>query len=92
MTAKLAELIAHLREHKLLIAVAAFGIASLAAFTWGVWRDYADRAVEHHGEAIFWSTSFLATWLYNASSNWQSEALVGVLVVWLLRQKGDEPV
>lgn len=92
MTPWLPVLIARLRNHKLLVAVIAFGLVSLAAFTWGVWQDYADRAVEHDSEPVFWSISFFATWLYNASSNWQSEALVGILVVYLLKRKADEPV
>jgi hypothetical protein len=82
--------IARLRDHKLLVAVAAFGTLSLLVFTWGVWADYAAREIEHHGHPAFWSMDFLATWSYNAASNWQSEALVGVLVVWLLKSKGDE--
>lgn len=84
--------LARLADHKLLITVAVFGVLSLAVFTWGVWMDYAAREVEHHGTAVFWSMDFLATWSYNAASNWQSEALVGVLVVWLLKRKGGEPL
>lgn len=80
-----------LRHHKLLIAVVVFGLASLVGFTWGVYIDYVDRAAEHHEHAVFWSTSFAATWLYNATSNWQSEALVGILLVVLLKRKGEEP-
>lgn len=83
-------LLDRLRAHKLLVAVAVFGVASLALFTWGVWEDFAARAAEHHAPASFWSRDFLATWAYNTASNWQSEALIGVLVVVLLKKKGEE--
>lgn len=83
-------LVERLRRHKLLVAVAVFGFASLVLFTWGVWADFAARAAEHHETAAFWSRDFLATWSYNAASNWQSEALIGVLVVVLLKKKGEE--
>lgn len=81
-----------LRRHALVVVVAVFGVLSFALFTWAEFGYFCDQA-RSHGDACsgFWSVEHLHDWIYNAASNWQSEALVGVLlVVILLKLEGRD--
>lgn len=79
------------RRHALILTVGILGLCSLAAFTWAEWHYFLDQARSHRDAApSFWSGEHVHDWLYNAASNWQSETLLGVLVVALLHNVRGE--
>lgn len=74
-----------IRRHALVLGVAVFGIVSFAAFTWSEYGYFCDQASDHRQPCPgFWSSEHLHDWIYNATSNWQSEALIGILMLALL--------
>jgi len=77
-----------LRRHALVIAVAILGLVSFAAFTWAEYGYFCDQGREHGdvGCRSFWSQAHLHDWVYNATSNYQSELLFGILVLILLKK------
>jgi hypothetical protein len=76
-----------LRDHWLTLVVAWVGVISFAAFTWAERGYFCDQASDHHSACQgFWSSEHLHDWVYNATSNYQSELLFGVLLVVLLRR------
>lgn len=79
-------------EHWLTCFVGIFAVASFVMFSWAEYGYFCDQAKDHHSACqSFWSQEHLHDWIYNASSNWQSELLFGVLVVMLLnRAKGGD--
>lgn len=83
-----------LARHWLTLLVAAVGVTSFAAFTWAEYGYFCDQGRDHGDKACegFWSMAHLHDWIYNATSNYQSELLFGVLLVVLLRRAkgGDE--
>lgn len=85
-------MLARLRRHWLLVAVALFGVVSLAVFTWSEWGYFCDQAASHKEPCGgFWSAEHVHNWTYNAFANVMSEVLVGILLVVILKSK-DEPV
>lgn len=68
--------------------VATLGAICFAAFTWGEYGYFCDQARDHGPGRCpgFWSSQHLHDWVYNATSNYQSELLFGVLVVTLLHR------
>lgn len=74
------------RDHTLAITVAVIGSISFALFTWSERGYFCDQAKDHHSACQgFWSVEHLHDWIYNATSNYQSELLFGILVVILLK-------
>lgn len=74
-----------LRRHALVVVLAAFGLVSFAVFSWAEYGYFCDQAATHKERCTgFWSSAHLHDWIYNAASNWQSEALVGVVLVAVL--------
>lgn len=74
-----------LRRHALAVGITIWGLASFALFTWAEWGFFCDQAASHKEPCgSFWSAGHIHDWAYNAASNWQSEALVGVTVVLFL--------
>lgn len=71
-----------IKDHALLITAIVLVIFSFSLFTWAEYQYFVDQALTH-GEKHpdFWSAAHLHDWAYNAASNWQSEILMGVLVV-----------
>lgn len=80
-----------LRRHALVVVMAIVAVLSFIAFTWAEYGYFCDQARTHHERcAGFWSREHLHDWIYNAMSNWQSEALVGILLlVVLLKIEGQ---
>lgn len=79
------------KRHALAIGVIVLGLASFALFTWSEYGYFCDQGRDHglHGCQSFWSKAHLHDWIYNASSNWQSELLVGIgLLVALNKLEG----
>jgi hypothetical protein len=81
-----------LRRHWVAIAVLIMGLVSFAAFTWSEYGYFCDQGRDHGNEGCesFWSMAHLHDWIYNASSNWQSELLVGVLLVIVIKNATRE--
>jgi hypothetical protein len=81
-----------LRRHWVAIAVLITGLVSFAAFTWSEYGYFCDQGRDHGNEGCesFWSMAHLHDWIYNASSNWQSELLVGVLLVIVIKNATRE--
>jgi hypothetical protein len=77
-----------LRRHALAITVGVLGALFFAAFTWSEYGYFCDQARDHGSRTCegFWSSEHLHDWVYNATSNYQSELLFGVLVVVLLHR------
>jgi hypothetical protein len=77
-----------MRRHVVAIGVASLGIISFAAFTWAEYGFFCDQSRDHgnKGCAGFWSMAHIHDWVYNATSNYQSELLFGVLIVVLLHR------
>jgi hypothetical protein len=75
-----------LRRNMLLIVVAVVGVLSFAIYSWAEYGYFCDQGREHgnNGCEGFWSNAHLHDWIYNITSNWQSEALIGVVLVYLL--------
>jgi hypothetical protein len=74
-----------LREHALVVGVAVFGGLSFAVFSWAEYGYFCDQSADHQQPCPgFWSEQHLHDWIYNAASNWQSEALIGILMLVLL--------
>jgi hypothetical protein len=75
-----------LRRHALVIGVALFGLASFAAFSWSEYGYFCDQGRDHGNKGCesFWSSAHLHDWIYNTTSNWQSECLIGILLLVLL--------
>lgn len=71
-----------LRRHALLIGVAIVGAVSFAIYSWAEYGYFCDQA-RSHGDPCggFWSAEHQHDWIYNAFSNWQSEAIVGILLL-----------
>lgn len=84
------ETVTWLRRHALLVAIALVGAGSFAAYTWAEWGYFCDQASSHHQTCSgFWSAEHLHDWIYNTMSNWQSEAIIGILLlVVLLKAEG----
>jgi hypothetical protein len=80
------------RDHWLTLVVGFLAVASFAAFTWAEYGYFCDQASDHKQRcAGFWSAEHLHDWIYNATSNWQSELFFGVLLVILLhRARGGD--
>jgi hypothetical protein len=76
------------RRHTLSIVVAVVGVSCFAAFTWAERGYFCDQAEDHGQRSCpgFWSPEHLHDWIYNATSNYQSELLFGVLIVVLLHR------
>jgi hypothetical protein len=79
-------------DHWLTIVVGFLAIGSFAAFTWAEYGYFCDQASDHKQSCQgFWSAAHLHDWVYNITSNWQSELFFGVLLVILLhRAKGGD--
>jgi hypothetical protein len=77
-----------LRKHALVLTVAVLGAISFAAFTWAEYGYFCDQGRDHGNEGCegFWSQAHLHDWIYNATSNYQSELLFGILVLILLKR------
>jgi len=75
-----------IRRNLLLIVVAAIGVLSFAAYSWAEYGYFCDQGRDHGNKGCegFWSNAHLHDWIYNITSNWQSEALIGVVLVYLL--------
>jgi len=80
------------QRHALLIAVLVFAPIAFMIFTWaeyGYFCDQSDNLNEilraSHAEQQscegFWSSAHLHDWVYNMASNWQSDLLIGILLV-----------
>lgn len=75
-----------LRRHRTIILLVCLGLVALVLFTWANWHNYVMRQQHDHVSAVFFSWDYLAEWLYNAASNWQSEILFGgAVVLWATR-------
>lgn len=76
------------RRHALVITVAILGTIFFAAFTWAEYGYFCDQGRDHGNEGCesFWGQAHLHDWIYNATSNYQSELLFGVLIVILLKR------
>jgi hypothetical protein len=76
------------RRHLLAVVVGVLGLAFFAAFTWSEYSYFCDQGRDHGNKSCqsFWSSEHLHDWVYNATSNYQSELLFGVLVVVLLHR------
>lgn len=81
-------------DHWLTTVVGLFACAMFAVFTWAEYGYYCDQSRDHGATNCpgFWSASHMHDWLYNMTSNWQSELFFGVLLVILLHKAkgGDE--
>lgn len=76
-----------LRRHALVVGVAILGVLAFAAFTWSEYGYFCDQAANLHQSCSgFWSKEHLHDWLYNASSNWQSELVFGILVLVMFKK------
>lgn len=79
-------------DHWLTFVVGVLALASFIAFSWAEYGYFCDQAEDHDSVCQgFWSDAHLHDWIYNATSNWQSELFFGVLLVILLhRSKGGD--
>lgn len=79
-------------DHWLTFVVGILAIAFFAVFSWAEYGYFCDQTKDHGGECLgFWSIEHMHDWIYNATSNWQSELFFGVLLVILLhRAKGGD--
>lgn len=79
-------------DHWLTAVVGVLAIASFATFTWAEYGYTCDQARDHGNTCPgFWSSIHLHDWIYNTTSNWQSELFFGVLLVILLHKaKGGD--
>lgn len=78
---------AKVRRNVLVVVVAVLGIGTFALFAWAEYGYFCDQAKSHHEACSgFWSAEHMHDLIYNASSNWQSELLFGVLLVVLLHR------
>lgn len=76
-----------LKRHALLIAVSILAPLIFAAYSWAEYGYFCDQAEEHDSKCPnFWNTQHLHDWIYNATSNWQSDLLIGILLVVLLHK------
>lgn len=77
-----------MRRHALAIGVAVLGLVCFAAYTWSEYSYFCDQGRDHGNQGCegFWSMTHIHDWVYNATSNYQSELLFGVLVVVLLHR------
>jgi hypothetical protein len=80
------------KRHALMVAVLVLIPIVLVIFSWaeyGYFCDQSDNLNEilraTHGSPQscegFWSTAHLHDWIYNMASNWQSDLLIGILLV-----------
>lgn len=84
-------MIAFVRRNVLIITVAFLGVLAFALFTWAEYGYFCDQATSHHERCSpFWSSEHLHDWIYNSTSNWQSELLFGGLVLIALRRFGRQ--
>jgi hypothetical protein len=77
-----------IRRNALAISIGLLGVVFFAIFTWAEYGYFCDQGRDHGDEGCqsFWSQAHLHDWIYNATSNYQSELLFGVLVVLLLKR------
>jgi hypothetical protein len=75
-----------------MIAVLVFAPIALIIFTWAEYGYFCDQSSNlneilraSHAEPQscegFWSLPHLHDWIYNMASNWQSDLLIGILLV-----------
>src|SRR4051812_42319383 len=76
----------YLKRHALLIGVVVLAPIVFAIFTWAEYGYFCDQGREHGNHACqsFWSSDHLHDWIYNATSNWQSDLIIGILLVLIL--------
>lgn len=78
-----------IRRHSLTLILATLGLAFFALFTWAEYGYFCDQAKAHHEACVsFWSREHLHDWIYNAASNWQSEVLMGAVLIYVLKTAG----
>lgn len=74
-----------LRRHAVIVTVAILGPAVLALYSWAEYGYFCDQARSHHEPCTgFWSIGHLHDWIYNATSNYQSDLLIGILLLLIL--------
>lgn len=76
-----------IKHNLLLIGAVSLGIAMFSFYTVNEYGYFCDSSKQHHAKCEgFLSSAHLHDWLYNASSNWQSDLLVGAALVTVLRR------
>lgn len=82
------------RRHLLPITAAFLGACAFIAFSWAERGYFCDQARDHHSPCpAFWSAAHVHDWVYNGTANWQSDLLVGIFLLILLRRasgKGED--
>lgn len=77
-----------LKRHALLAAVTILAPLTFAVYSWAEYGYFCDQSKDHDQTPCpsFWDKTHLHDWVYNATSNWQSDLLIGILLVVLLHK------
>jgi hypothetical protein len=80
-----------LQKHSFLVFSGVLGALLFAVFTWSERGYFCDQAKDHKSPCgSFWSSEHLHDWVYNAFSNYQSEMLIAVFLVLMLKKGASE--
>lgn len=76
-----------LKRHALLIGAIVLGLLAFCIYSWAEYGYFCDQAAEHGNKCEpFTSSTHLHDWIYNATSNWQSDLLIGICLLLILNK------